>query len=119
MNSKEFITEDEAAAFANTLIEDDNTVDVIDLNTGIYLVRWVKNKKFTTYDNKEFTDEVWSTQDGTMICVQDLAPEHARNIVRMILRNSRAMALELADIIEEALDDSDDTDSSSKINTLH
>lgn len=103
MNSKEFLSEEAAQEYMDQLIADDNTADIIDLHTGIYLVRWIKNKKFTTFDNKEFTDEVWTTEDGTMVLVQDLSPEHARNIIRMILRNSRAMSIALIDALEDAL----------------
>jgi hypothetical protein len=34
-------------------------------------------------------DEIWVTEDGTKIAVGNLSEEHAKNILRMILRTTR------------------------------
>ena len=34
-------------------------------------------------------DEVWTTEDGTEILIGDLSEEHAKNILRMLLKNRR------------------------------
>jgi len=44
---------------------------------------------YTSIDGKVWPEETWVTEDGRHILVKDLEPEHARNIIRMILRNQR------------------------------
>jgi len=88
MQTKDFTDPTEALAFIETL-EADNSVDTIRLAGGIFRINWIKNKMFTSVDGKEYTDEVWTKEDGTMIVCQDLELEHARNIIRMMLRIER------------------------------
>ena len=76
--------------FLTELLESDCTADfrTIDEDKELYEIRWIKNKKYKTYDNKVETDEVWSTENGTLIAIQDLSGEHARNVLRMLIKNS-------------------------------
>jgi hypothetical protein len=89
MNTKDIIDPTEAMKFVSELAHNDNTVDVVRTVDGVYRISWIKNKKYTSFDGKEFTDEVWTKEDGTMIACQDLDPEHAKNIIRMYLRQTR------------------------------
>ena len=110
MNTKDFTSATDAIDFIEELANDDNTVDVAKLSNGSHRVTWIKNKKYVTFDGKEFTDEVWTKEDGTMIVCQDLELAHAKNIIRMMLRQNREMLLQssLADVDCEAYDDDDD-----------
>ena len=98
MQTKDFTDPTEALAFIETL-EADNSVDTIRLAGGIFRINWIKNKMFTSVDGKEYTDEVWTKEDGTMIVCQDLELEHARNIIRMMLRNDRSRRKETAEMM--------------------
>ena len=105
--------ESEAVTFAKELAAADNTVEVYKLNDGVdaYKVVWIKNKKFISRDGCESTDEVWTTANGELIVVQDLDPEHAKNIIRMILRNARQNATILSsmeEFLKVALDKTDE-----------
>ena len=88
MQTKDFTDPDEAIAFVKTL-QENNCVDVMKTVDGTFRINWVENKMFTAFDGKEYADEVWTKEDGTMIACQDLELDHAKNIIRMILRNER------------------------------
>jgi hypothetical protein len=88
MHTKEFTDPDEAMAFVKTL-QENNCIDVVKTDDGTFRINWVENKMYTAIDGKEYVDEVWTKEDGTMIVCQDLELEHAKNIIRMIMRNDR------------------------------
>ena len=54
-----------------------------------YIVQWQEHKKYVAQDGVEYPDEAWITEAGDMKLVQDLEPEHCRNILRLILRQER------------------------------
>lgn len=104
MNEKDFDTLAQAELFIKELADQDNAVDVAKTDDGKIRVLWIKNKTYVTHDNEVFTDEVWTTIDGTMVVVQDLEPEHARNIVRMMIRQERArqdLLVKIADVFTD------------------
>jgi len=115
---KEVQTLEEAEAIVNPLMAEKKwAVSVIQKTEGSYMIQWVEHKKYTALDGKEFFDEVWTTRDGDMKMIQDLEPEHARNVLRMILRKDREAANLMSDIFKEmaeefgeGLDLDDDTD---------
>ena len=122
MEIKDLNTAEEALEFAQKLHADDNSVDLVKTVDGLYRVRWIKNKKYITYDNKEFTDEVWMTEKEELICIQDLTEAHAKNIIRMMLRNQRqaqqtaAAMLESLSAIAGALEsDADEIESNNHV----
>lgn len=85
--TKDFSDPQHAIEFIQS-IRDGNVIDVIALPDSSFRVIWVPIKKYIA-DGVEYTDEVWTTEDGRMINCQDLEPEHAKNIIRMTLRNER------------------------------
>jgi hypothetical protein len=88
MQTRDFSDPEEAKEFCETLMKD-NCIDVLQTVDGGFRITWIPNKMFTSFDGKEYVDEVWTKEDGTMISCQDLEPEHAKNIIRMMLRNER------------------------------
>jgi hypothetical protein len=46
---------------------------------------------YTAHDGTVWPEETWVTEDGRKILVKDLSADHARNIVRMIIRNDRIL----------------------------
>lgn len=60
-------------------------------DTAGYKVQWQEHKTYTAQDGKVFPEEVWFNQAGEMLQIQDISPEHCRNILRMILRNEREL----------------------------
>lgn len=44
---------------------------------------------YTSLDGKVWPEETWITEDGREILVKNLEPEHAKNIIRMVIRNQR------------------------------
>lgn len=88
--TKEVDTLDEAMAIVEPMrLEDKWAITVSNTPAGKFLVRWMEQKKYTAQDGIEYRDEVWITSDGKMKLVQDLEPEHAKNIIRMMLRQER------------------------------
>ena len=88
MQTKEFTDPDEAMEFCRTL-QADNCIKVSQQAGGVFRVNWIANKMQKLASGEEVIDEVWTKEDGTMIVCQDLELEHAKNIIRMILRNER------------------------------
>lgn len=87
---KEVDTIEEASAFVNPLMEEDKwAITVAQRPDGKFLIQWMEHKMYTAQDGQEFRDEVWTTIEGKMILIQDLEPEHAKNIIRMMLRQER------------------------------
>lgn len=71
-------------------------------------VHWIERKTYVSHTGETHPDEVWVTIDNKMILVQDLEAEHARNIIRMMLRQERqakASMAALADLIEATMGD--------------
>lgn len=73
-----------------------------------YIVKWQEQKYYVAQDGKTFPDETWITQDGKSIQVQDLEVEHLRNIIRMIIRNSRKYEDTLRDLLEKVTETNSD-----------
>lgn len=78
-----------AREFAETLYTNEkNYVEFLKKGDCIE-VHWVEMKTYTTFDGKEFVDERWTTQAGELLLIQDLTPDHSKNIIRMMLRRER------------------------------
>ncbi len=105
MNTKDMVLEEEALALAKSLTEDDNTVEIAKTTNGSFRITWIKNKKYTSWTGHEHTDEVWTTENGTMLAIQDIGLDHARNIIRMMLRNNRKFMQSTITQLTEGLDD--------------
>lgn len=74
-------------------------------------IQWIEHKPYKAHDGKEFFDEVWVTEDGEMKLIQDLEPEHARNVLRMLLRQERAARQVMNTLMENLvnIDEEDNT----------
>jgi len=102
---KEVQTFEEAEAFVTPLMAEKKwAISVIQKTDGSFMIQWMEHRKYTAYDGKEFFDEVWTTEKGEMKLVQDLEPEHARNILRMILRKEREATEVMQDIFKEMVE---------------
>ena len=99
---KEFKTFSEVEAFVNPLFAEKKwAIAVGELKDGSgYEVRWIEHKFYTARDGNSYPDEIWTTLDGGIKCIQDLEPEHARNILRMLLRNGRAQDDAIQELIK-------------------
>jgi len=115
MDTKEFTNFEEADKFVNELLKDNKTVDAVVISETQYQVNWVDNKKYTTLDGREYTDEVWVKKDGTMIHCQDLEVEHARNIIRMILRSNRTQQEAMKELLENVYAAAGESNDSSEL----
>lgn len=118
MQTKIFNTVEEANEFITEMSKTDVSLDAYNDGENRYVVNWIENKKYISYDGKEFTDEVWITIDNKMIHVQDLEAEHARNIIRMMLRNRREsmdqakeMLNQISNAIADMIEEADNTES--------
>lgn len=101
MNKKEFTDYTELERFVQPLIDEKKWAIDIRQSTksGKYIVCWIEHKNYTSHTGDVHPDEVWTTIEGEMTCVQDLDPEHAKNVLRMLLRQEREQRM----IIQEAL----------------
>ena len=92
MNRQHFTTIEEAQTFVEGLYKENKWVIKASRGTddlGGYNVEWFEHKKYVAFDGKEYPDEVWTTEKGEMILIQDLTEAHAKNIIRMMLLNER------------------------------
>ena len=89
---------------APLLAEDKWFIDIRRIKgTESYTVEWQEHKTYVAHgDGKEYRDEVWITEQNVPYFIQDLTPEHCRNVLRMILRQDRErdqMLKQLADAL--------------------
>jgi len=111
MKTEQFIDPVEALDRLKVLTEGDNTIEVYKTDDGLYQLSWVENVKYTAFDGTEYTDEVWTKEDGTMMPVQTIELAHAHNIIRMMLRNERLQNMDdslVIDQLEALLDSAED-----------
>lgn len=89
---KEFKDKAEAEKFYDELrAENKYEFDAYLLPDGAgYGLQWIESKTYTAHDGKSYTDEVWLTDAGDLMLVQDLTEDHAKNVLRMLLRKERA-----------------------------
>lgn len=101
---KIFQTPEEAASFILNMPDHNKyAFDFYRDLDGNVVLQWIEYKQYTAVDGKVFNDEIWITEDNQMHCVQDLEPEHCRNIIRMMIRNSRESERQFRELIEGAL----------------
>lgn len=95
METKTINDYDELVEFTMQLASNDKvSFDITSLpDQSGWVVKWIQLKTYITHDGKEFLDEAWVTKAGEMILIQDLTPDHCRNIIRMMIRNQREQAL--------------------------
>jgi hypothetical protein len=82
------------------------SVFVIQNLSGKFVVEWQEHKHYTAQDGQTFPDEVWITREGEMKFIQDLEPEHVRNVLRRMLRTRRQteeMMASMEAVIAEAV----------------
>jgi len=98
---KEFSSFEEMESFAGPLLDEGCWyVVILELkDKNGYSVEWHPKKFYTAQDGKTYDDEVWITESGEMKFVQDLEPEHVRNILRRILRKEREFRKSLNQLI--------------------
>lgn len=115
MNIKEFTDYNELEKFVQPLIDEKKWAIDIRQNTssGMYKVCWIEHKNYTARDGKVFPDEIWTTAEGEMKCIQDLEPEHAKNVIRMMLRNEREQRAMLQAALSKLAEDYADEDEQS------
>lgn len=105
---KEVETIEEAQTLMKSLYDEKKyIIEVLQLASGGYAVQWQEHKMYTAYDGKVWPDEVWLTEDGRLLQIQDIEPEHCRNILRMMLRQEREdteQLKELAGALKNAMD---------------
>lgn len=91
MNKKEFANYQDAEDFVASLHSERKWAIDFRQNTrtGEFLVCWIEHKLYKAHDGKEFHDEIWVNQEGMMVCIQDMDAEHAKNALRLLLRNER------------------------------
>lgn len=100
---KEATTFEEAEAIINPLVAENKwAITVMQNADGTFTIQWLEHKKYTAQDGKEFHDEIWTTKEGEMKLVQDLEPEHARNILRMLLRKDREATQAMNALFQQA-----------------
>ena len=118
---KDFLTIDEAEAFVIPLYEEKKyVIDIRQLPEGQgYSVQWQEHKMYTAQDGKEYHDEVWVTQDGKLIQIQDLEEAHCRNILRMLIRQEREASRRLSDLAEQILGQLGNSDEEDESTGLH
>lgn len=112
MNRKEVKTLEEVENIITPLATGEYVIDVKPLpdNSG-YAIEWELHKTYVAFaDGKEYLDEVWRTEDGRVLQIQDIEPEHCRNILRMIIRQNRELLDKIDNIFESVITGDDQLD---------
>jgi len=97
---KEFENFDDAEAFVLQLYGEDKWAIAAMQLEDKYIIQWVERKTYTSHDGNVHPDEVWVTKDGDLLLIQDIEAEHARNIIRMMLRQERTMKEKLSSLMD-------------------
>ena len=101
MMKVEVNTIEEASAIVDPLMSEKKwAIAVVQKEDGKFIIQWMEHKMYTALDGKEYRDEVWTTKEGDMKLIQDLEPEHAKNIIRMMLRQEREAKQHLDSLYE-------------------
>lgn len=106
MNRKELKTVEEVDEFIKPIATGEFVIDikVLPEDAG-YAVEWQEYKSYTSFaDGKEYPDELWRTEDGRLLLVQDIEPEHCRNILRMMLRQERLAEAKLNNLFQSLVE---------------
>lgn len=102
---KEVNSIEEASAFVDPLIAENKwAITVVRNPDGKFLIQWMEHKMYTARDGLQYRDEVWTTNEGDMVLIQDLDPEHAKNIIRMMLRQEREAEKRLDNIYQQVVE---------------
>lgn len=106
MNRKELKTLEEVDKFVEPLATGEFVIDIRALPDGVgYAVEWQPHKTYTSFaDGKEYPDEIWRTEDGRVLLIQDIEAGHCRNILRMLLRNERLAEARLNNLFESLME---------------
>lgn len=91
-------TFEELEELLHQLAVDGNIADVVKLEDLTFEVQWVKSKMYVALDGKEYPDEVWITEDNRMLLIQELSEDHAKNIIRMIIRQDKEVAEQVKEL---------------------
>jgi hypothetical protein len=120
MNKKEFINYEELRKFVEPMIAEQKwAIDVRqNIDSGIYLAIWIEHKSIDRSGVK-VRDEIWTNLKGEMTCVQDLDPEHAKNILRMLLRSEREQRAMITAMATEWAAEAENTVPVMEPRTLH
>jgi hypothetical protein len=94
-------TYDETIEIINELKKTGHDVALLKLADGTFQIDYIECKGYTTYDDKVFPDEVWITEAGEMLHIQDLSEDHAKNVIRMMLRQDRQISEMMAGYAEK------------------
>jgi hypothetical protein len=117
---KEVSTLAELDAFLSTLNDKRYVIDIEQLSdNGAYIVQWQEHKTYISHTGEEFPEEIWTTEAGDMLQVQDIPVEHCRNILRMILRNERETRHMMETVKNHLIDIADDSTGNITSHTLH
>lgn len=104
---KHFDSYKEMKEFLNSLLgETKYVVDINKTEDDSYDVQWKEHLTYIAQDGKVYPDEAWMTKNGELKLIQELEEEHAKNILRMIIRKERevlAQTENLADKIIESI----------------
>lgn len=111
MNKKEFTDYEELRKFVEPMIAEQKwAIDVRqNTKTGMYMACWIEHKNVDRGDESKEPDEIWTTRDGEMLCVQDMTDTHVRDVLRMLLRNEREARAMLEAAARKMLETDEDT----------
>lgn len=89
---KTFDTEDEANQFVDDLTaESKYAISAVADKDNKFTINWIEHKEYISYEGQQLLDEVWVKADGSIMLVQDIELDHAREIIRMLLRQQRQL----------------------------
>lgn len=108
----------EVVALVDSLAKENKWyVDVTGNDIDGYTVQWIERKTYVAQDGRTYQDEVWITEAGELLCIQDVSADHVRNILRMIIRRERELTAATQELIETLLQATEQNNSLPK--TLH
>lgn len=120
MNTKWFSTYEEVESFVTPMMPA-NAFWIKEVeHGGGFEVKWIENKTYTAFDGKTYHDDVWVTEQQELISIQDLTDAHAKNIIRLLLRNQRESKKQWDELLtvlaDQYVDDSSEISETNELN---
>lgn len=115
-NKKEFNDPVQAAEFFKELTDTGQYNVELSTHRDKITVYWIEKKQYQDFHGNTQDDRVWLTEDGQLLHVQDLSEAHAKNIIRMMLKQSEEHYNWMVDAVvlamgeDYSVDDVDESD---------
>lgn len=89
MQSRSFEKPEDAIQYAKEKHDEGMVALAFQKPDGTAIVNWAEQGTYIAQDGKSYPDEMWVTLSGDIMNISDMSEEHAKNALRLMLRQER------------------------------